>query len=113
MLLHVEQILGHFWTLPVVLIALSYERRCSADFVHVRTGEGDTTTTSRQGSCAGMTFMQQQAADTFWLGDSLRERGTQANREDVSGVVSCGSLAMCSILVRSLSKQSFVSTMAW
>ena len=84
MLLHAEQILGRFWTLLVVLIALSYERRCSADFVHVRAGEDDTTTTSRQGSCAGMTFVQQQAADTFWLGDSLRERSMQANREDVS-----------------------------
>jgi len=31
-----------------------------------------------------MTFVQQQAAGTFFLGDSLRERSTQANREDVS-----------------------------
>ena len=37
MLLHVEQILGRFWTL-VVLIASSCERGCSADFVHARAG---------------------------------------------------------------------------
>ena len=56
MLLQVEQILGRF-RIPVVLIASSYERGCSADFVHAGAGGGDAATTSRHGSCTCMTFV--------------------------------------------------------